>query len=554
MPVDYTIAASRNALANTPTDFTNMLAQYQMMGSRAQQQELADFQAQMAAHRDLRQAQAAERQAGLYGAQQQETEQKLQSGKIDLYKNMFNTFVNDQGSLDNFVSLMEKDFPQGVAAFRGKKYSDDWKQSLINPAGDYMEAGGEVYKKTARGLTPAPILPAEGMPTARQDLATNLIKEREGFISEPEYDVNAYRAGYGSDTVTRADGSVEKIKPGMSVSPEDAERDLQRRIQTEFVPKAAAKVGEENWSRLPENTRAALTSVAYNYGNIPTRIVPAVQSGNPDEIARAIESLSGDNKGVNAGRRMQEANIARGTGMPGSRAVPAFAAAGAPTFMGGPQIQPPINMMGAAPISDMAAPMPSPAPLPVTPTQPVTVGTRKQIKGQSNIDKTLDKMLGTYDQLVTSGDMISSQTAAADPLGTVGRYLKGTTVGQETEKALGSKAQDKRNRITALRGQLLQDIKEATGQTSKELDSNFELKSALERLGDPTMSIESIRAIVSDLSSRYGSGKIKLPEEAAAVSKAAPSADSGAKTITRRGTYNGRPVIQYSDGTIEYAN
>jgi len=41
MPVDYTIAASRNALANTPTDFTNMLAQYQMMGARAQQQELA---------------------------------------------------------------------------------------------------------------------------------------------------------------------------------------------------------------------------------------------------------------------------------------------------------------------------------------------------------------------------------------------------------------------------------------------------------------------------------------------------------------------------------
>jgi hypothetical protein len=43
MPVDYTIA-SRNALANTPTDFTNMLAQYQMMGARAQQQELARMQ------------------------------------------------------------------------------------------------------------------------------------------------------------------------------------------------------------------------------------------------------------------------------------------------------------------------------------------------------------------------------------------------------------------------------------------------------------------------------------------------------------------------------
>jgi hypothetical protein len=43
MPVDYTIA-SRNALANTPTDFTNMLAQYQMMGARATQQQLAQQQ------------------------------------------------------------------------------------------------------------------------------------------------------------------------------------------------------------------------------------------------------------------------------------------------------------------------------------------------------------------------------------------------------------------------------------------------------------------------------------------------------------------------------
>jgi hypothetical protein len=43
MPVDYTIA-SRNALANTAPDFTNMLAQYQMMGARAQQQQLQQLE------------------------------------------------------------------------------------------------------------------------------------------------------------------------------------------------------------------------------------------------------------------------------------------------------------------------------------------------------------------------------------------------------------------------------------------------------------------------------------------------------------------------------
>lgn len=507
------------------------LQNQQLQQERLQQQmDLAERAAGITAAKESRQATEAEMNAKV----------KLQELKSNILKHaqlqLQTVPLGDDAGYQAVISQYKEMLPDEYEIARKYKWDEDTrKRFLLTPEQQYTlakptyrEAGGEVYKETPQGLVPAPIIQpgAEGMPAARQNLATDLIKQREGYIEKPAYDVNAYRAGYGSDTVTRADGSVERVKPGMSVSREDAERDLQRRVNTEFVPKAAAKVGEENWARLPENTRAALTSVAYNYGNIPNRIVSAVQSGNPETIARAIESLAGDNKGVNAGRRMQEANIARGTAFPGSQAVPAFAAAGAPMFMGGPQVQPPINMMGPAPVNAMTAPLaPVVAPeAPIPAPQPITVGTRKQIKGQSNIDKTLDKMMGTYEQLVTSGDMISSETATADPLGTLGRYLKGTTAGQETEKALGSKAQDKRNRISALRGQLLQDIKEATGQTSKELDSNFELKSALERLGDPTMSIESIRAIVSDLSSRYGSGRIKMPEESVAPAATAPVA------------------------------
>jgi len=43
MPIDYTIAA-RGAQANTAPDFANMLAQYQMMGARAQQQQLQQLE------------------------------------------------------------------------------------------------------------------------------------------------------------------------------------------------------------------------------------------------------------------------------------------------------------------------------------------------------------------------------------------------------------------------------------------------------------------------------------------------------------------------------
>lgn len=541
MPVRYDIAAQVPQLSGT-IDPLNMMAQlrqqeYQQaqLARMAQSMDVQDLQARIAAQREMRQAEAAERQAQLFGKQSEEIEQKLQAEKINVYKNMFQNFVNDQKSLDSFVAMMEKDFPQGVAAFKGKPYSDDWKQSLIKPEGDYMEAGGEVYRKTARGLVPAPIIQpgapsapaAEAIPGPRQDITTELIKQREGFIEKPKYDVNAYRAGYGSDTVTLPDGTVQKVTPGTRVSREDAERDLQRRIQTEFVPKAAAKVGEENWARLPENTRAALTSIAYNYGTIPSRLVPAVQSGNPETIARAIEGLAADNKGVNAGRRMQEANIARGTAMPGSRAVPAFAAGGLPTFMGGPDIQPPINMLaGAPPVANAMVAPPAPVALapvalaPVAPMQPLTVGTKTMVKGQTDVERTLGRMESLYSELDKMAEIPSEKRG---PLENVGAYFRGTTIGQEAEKARATPAQSRRNELKSLTRALLNDIKKSTGMSAQEINSNFELKNMLETLSDPTQSIESVKNILGDISARYGSGKIVAPSAAPEAAPAAPS-------------------------------
>lgn len=257
---------------------------------------------------------------------------------------------------------------------------------------DLGDKGKYIRNKRTNAMTPiTEEMLATGASVPTSDLTTSLIKQREGFQPTAKWDVNADRLGYGSDTITLPDGTVQKVTKGMRVTEKDAERDLQRRIQTEFVPKAAAKVGEENWSRLPENVRASLTSIAYNYGTIPSRIVPAVQSGNPETIARAIESLAGDNKGVNAGRRMQEANIARGTTFPGSRAVPAFAAGGVPSFMGGPQIQPPINMMAAPPsppVNAMVAPQPVMAPQALPPVPPMTVAAPVAVGSEAAKNKT----------------------------------------------------------------------------------------------------------------------------------------------------------------------
>lgn len=147
-------------------------------------------------------------------------------------------------------------------------------------------------------------------PEFRKSSSIAIIKQFEGFDGNAYWDVNAYRTGYGSDTVTREDGTVERVTKETKVTREDADRDLARRVQ-EFENIAVNQVGAEVWADLPSAARSALTSIAYNYGDLPNRIVPSVKSGDINAIADAVEGLSGDNKGINSRRRMMEASIIR---------------------------------------------------------------------------------------------------------------------------------------------------------------------------------------------------------------------------------------------------
>lgn len=149
--------------------------------------------------------------------------------------------------------------------------------------------------------------------------ASQLLRDFEGFRARPYWDVNAYRIGYGSDTITRADGTIVRVRPGMEVTREDAERDLARR-SAEFQQGIIRDIGVDSWSGYGENVQAALKSIAYNYGSLPGSVVRAASSGDPELIAQAVEGLKGHNDGINAGRRQREADLIRGGGATGSAA------------------------------------------------------------------------------------------------------------------------------------------------------------------------------------------------------------------------------------------
>ncbi|OAM35528.1 hypothetical protein A7Q01_00255 [Eikenella sp. NML96-A-049] len=135
-----------------------------------------------------------------------------------------------------------------------------------------------------------------------------MIRKHEGFSSRTYWDVNAYRLGYGTDTITDRNGNVRRVRQGDTVTREDAERDLARRAQL-FRNAARQKIGAAEFDRLPAKTQAAITSVAYNYGSLDKlpSLVNAVRSGNINAISQAIASRQGDNRGVNRRRRLDEA-------------------------------------------------------------------------------------------------------------------------------------------------------------------------------------------------------------------------------------------------------
>lgn len=177
-----------------------------------------------------------------------------------------------------------------------------------------MKAADEVgiaIEETAARILAAKVIATEDLTkatTSAVSSATELIKKFEGFRSTPYWDQNAFRVGFGSDTVTLSDGSIQKVVQGMTVTLADANRDLERRV-AEFQKGIESKIGTDTFRSMNEAQQAALTSIAYNYGSLPQRIVEAIKTGNVETVYNAIKDLGNDNGGINRRRRQEEADM-----------------------------------------------------------------------------------------------------------------------------------------------------------------------------------------------------------------------------------------------------
>jgi GH24 family phage-related lysozyme (muramidase) len=445
-----------------------------------------------------------------------------------------------------------------------------------------FQMGAEVPGGAAPPAAAPPGSRAEGPPMSPgQTAAADFLRRREGFRDTPYYDVNAFRAGYGSDTATLADGTVVPVRQGMTVSREDAERDLARRIP-EFERRVVSAVGQDQYAALPPNAQAALISIAYNYGTLPGSIRAAARSGDTAALAQAVAGLAGDNQGVNAGRRREEAAMIAGGAAPNAMVAPGATtnAMLAPPDAVAVSPLPELPTFGGAPgslaeadrrkrILDIAGELekerlraaqrredaPAAAAQAGMTSLEQTRGRltaeqekeeRKKQEGRTNVNTTLGKMFAAYERLNEIGGIPSEVRGTG---GNIAAYAAGTAPGQAVGQALGTRAQSVRNELQSLARTLITDIKNSTGMSAQEMNSNVELQQMLAAVSSPTQSIESVRAIIQNLSERYGLGQtFAPPAPAPAQAPAAAPAARPAEGVPgpRRGAAvpAGRPTLE----------
>lgn len=119
------------------------------------------------------------------------------------------------------------------------------------------------------------------------------------------------------------------------------------------------------------------------------------------------------------------------------------------------------------------------------------------------------EMRKAYDNLHRSGATVDPNQGAGT---NITARLRSSGVGQLVEGALGTSDQTERDKITGARPALMQAIVKATGMSSKQIDSNAEMKMMLQQATDPTMSypanmtaLKRLESMVTNLSKGSGS-------------------------------------------------
>lgn len=141
--------------------------------------------------------------------------------------------------------------------------------------------------------------------------------------------------------------------------------------------------------------------------------------------------------------------------------------------------------------------------------------------GKTQLQNIIEDVRAHYDQLNQAGDIPSTQRGA---LSNIASSAQSSALGQFGGRVVGTESQRARENIKSSRLMLLNALKQATGKSAQELNSNVELKTNLDALSDPTQGYEAAMDILNKLEDVYVRGVAPAKARAAAPSTQTPAA------------------------------
>ena len=148
--------------------------------------------------------------------------------------------------------------------------------------------------------------------------------------------------------------------------------------------------------------------------------------------------------------------------------------------------------------------------------------------GKTQLADDLDNLRASFQALDQMRAIPSTERGA---LSNVTSGIAATGIGQRTGQLFGTEAQVERDVISSARMRLVNSIKNATGMSAQQLNSNVELQTMLRSISDPGQSVQAALRIIGDIEDAYvkGDGKMLKRGAPAAAAPAAAGALSPAE-------------------------
>lgn len=136
--------------------------------------------------------------------------------------------------------------------------------------------------------------------------------------------------------------------------------------------------------------------------------------------------------------------------------------------------------------------------------------------GRNTVSSLVSQLHDYYDQLDKNGGIVNPDKGTMANISASGQS---SSLGQYIGNKVGTQNQSVRTSIEQQRPALLNAIKQATGMSAKQMDSNAELKLWLQSVTDPSQDVKANRSTLNKLDELYGlGGKTASPNATAAPS------------------------------------